>query len=277
MAKVILIMSTGRCGTQFLAKLLAQGDDNTLVVHEGAGPNYRPATVFRGGDYDKVISETHQLRDEFTRIDQQLAAGQRFIDTGWLTYAWGPYFENRYGADFQFIHLLRNPFATAASMSTHGLLGDGEDRLNVDCIIRPFQPNVAFPEFQADYAEFSYFERGLYHWLEVHSFLKTQHISAAFQGLFRFEELFSNDNKGVQKLWKTCGFAPDKFKNIPAYDKYNVRARRQVSLTNEKLLEKVWALALGFGYDEELLKTWSDAEFLQARYSTPRLKRPPAG
>ncbi len=275
MAKVIYFMSTGRCGTQFLARMLGKADQNTMVVHEGAGPNYKSATVFQSAEFESVISQTHQIRQQFEIIDQQLAAGGSYIDTGWPAYAWGPYFEKRFGAAFQFIHLLRNPFATAASMTTHALLGDGDDSLSNGGIIRPHQPNVSFPEFQTDYADFSYFERGLYHWLEVHSFLKNQHASPAFLGVFRFETLFDNGQRGLQSLWQKCGFDLAGFLETEPYDNFNVRARRGFATGNKTLLARVWALALALGYDQDLLETWSNQEFLKARYSRPRISLRP--
>ena len=271
MAKVIFIMSTGRCSTQFLARLLAKGDPDTLVVHEGAGPNFKPAQVFRNSSFEKTLAETHQLRKLFGQIDTQLASGGRFIETGWPAYGWGPYLQNRYGAEFGFVHLLRNPFATAASMTTHALLGDGDDTLSKHCIIRPHIEAVLYPEFQADYAGFSYFERGLYHWLEVHSFLLEQSHGANFMGLFRFEDLYEPDSTATRDLWMRCGFDTAKFQELPPYDQFNARARRGYAMNNQKLLSLVWDLALQLGYDDDLLQRWSDIDFLSDYFNKIRV------
>ncbi len=273
MAKVIFILSTGRCSTQFLARLLTKGDANTLVVHEGAGPNFKPAQVFRNTNFEKVLAETHQLQDLFGQIDTQLASGGRFIETGWPAYGWGPYLQKRYGDEFGFVHLLRNPFATAASMTTHALLGDGDDTLSKHGIIRPHIKGVLYPGFQSDYAEFSYFERGLYHWLEVHSFLLDQSHGSSFLGLFRFEDLYKADSAAIRDLWAKCGFDPDKFQELPAYDQFNARARRGYAMKNKKLLTLVWDLAQRLGYSDDLLQRWSDVDFLSDYFNKIRVPR----
>ncbi len=271
---VTFIMSTGRCSTQFLAKLLALGTPQAEVVHEGAGPNYKPAQVFRGGGFDTVIESTQKLRAEFKRIDAVLAQNKSFIDTGWPAYAWGPYFAHRYGDAFQFAHLVRNPFAVAASMSTHRLLGDHEDDLSQYGIIRPRHPHAVFKEFAPQYPAFTRFERGLLHWLEVNTYLLEQHEKAGFLGLYRFEEMYGGDTPSAKALWAACGFAPEGYQELPAYDKYNCRTGRFLP-PNKALLNRVWGLALQLGYAAPLLEKWSDVEFLSEHYRQLRVAPPP--
>lgn len=271
-ARVIFIMSTGRCSTQFLARLLESGTPKAMVVHEGAGPNYKPAQVFRTNEFAPVVETTHQLRNQFDIIEQQLEKDSTFIDTGWPAYAWGPYLEKRFGAAFRFAHLVRNPFSFAASMSTHLLLDDREETISKFGIIRPHLPGVKYPEFFNEYSEFTRFERGLYHWLEVNSYLLEQHDASGFMGLFRFEEMYGEAQKGARALWQKCGFQPAGFEVFPAYDRFN-RNTGRFSPPNEALFSYVWDLALRLGYDQALLQKWSDLEVLSNYYSRRRIAR----
>ncbi len=243
------------------------------MVHEGVGPNYKPAQVFRQNEFDRVVEETPQLRDQFKSIDQHLALGKTFIDTGWPAYAWGPYFARKYGPAFNFAHLVRNPFAVAASMSTHLLLDDREDNLSKYGIIRAHHPQAIFTQFKDQYAAFSRYERGLLHWLEVNLYLLEQHKTAGFLGLYRFEEMYQGAAPAAEKLWQACGFTPESFQTMPPYDKYNVPTRR-FTPPNSELVKLVWDLALRLGYSMEMLQRWSDIDFLTARYRNIRVARP---
>ena len=271
--RVIFFLSTGRCSTQFLARLLDLGQPKALVVHEGAGPNYKPAQVFRRNEYDRVVAETHQLRDQFKRIEAQLALGKTFIDTGWPAYAWGPYFAQRFGAAFRFAHLVRNPFAIAASMSTHLLLDDRDDTLSKYGVIRAHHPQAVFAQFKGQYAAFSRYERGLFHWLEVNTYLLEQHNMAGFLGLYRFEEMYAGPAPLAKKLWLACGFTAESYQTMPPYDKYNIPARR-FTPPNPELVKHVWALALRLGYSEGMLEKWSNIDFLTEHYKSIRVARP---
>jgi len=267
-------MSTGRCSTQFLARLLAKGDPNTMVVHEGAGPNFKPALAFRQKNFDEIIANTHQLQNQFSRIDKQLTTGGSFIDTGWPAYSWGPYFQERYGDKFQFAHLVRNPYSVAASMSTHSLLEYGDGSLSKFGIIRPDNPRAYFPEFAGAYPDFSMFERGLYHWLEVNTFLKSQADTVGYLGKYLFEDMYFPDNNGAIDLWEKCGFDPGAFQEMPAYDKYNCRNRGEITVGNRGLGQAVFQLALALGYEQEYLELWSNTDLLTEYYRNTRLGRP---
>lgn len=273
--RVIYIMSTGRCSTQYLARLLALGQPEAMVVHEGVGPAFKPAQVFRTGGFEDVIAETHQLHRQFETIESRLEAGKTFIDTGWPAYAWGPYFRHRFGSAFQFAHLVRNPFAVAASMSTHTLLADGVDTLSKYGIIRPHLPCVKFPKYQEIYARFSLFERGLYHWLEVNSFLQEQDFERGFLGLYRFEDMYDDTQQSAKRLWEKCGFAPEGYRVLPKFDQYNCRNRVTISPPNKQLVSDVTALALELGYAHSVLSQWSDVSFLMDYYRRPRVHRDP--
>ena len=268
--RAIFILSTGRCSTQYLTRLLALGRPRAEVVHEGAGPNYMPARVFRQGGYDQVIDRIKPLRTHLFDIEAVLAEGKTFIDTGWPSYAWGPYFAQRFGAAFGFAHLVRNPFAVAASMSSHTLLDDLDIKLSKFGVIRPHHPKALFAEFSGQYPSFTRYERGLYHWLEVNTYLLEQHESPGFLGLYRFEEMYGGGVPAAKRLWQACGFAPEDYQELPPYDRLNVPAFK-FAPPDPALERHAWALARRLGYTDDVLEKWSDTDFLAQVYKTPRL------
>lgn len=271
--RAIFILSTGRCSTQYLAQLLALGTPKAVVVHEGAGSNYVPTQVFRQNSHAAVVEKIPPLRRHFGEIDAVLAGGKSFIDTGWPSYAWGPYLSQRFGTAFRFAHLLRNPFASAASLSTHMLLDDLEAKLSKFGVMRPQHPQARFAEFGAQYPDFSRYERGLYHWLEVNTYLLEQHTKPGFLGLYRYEDMYSGKAPAAKRLWHACGFLPESYQELPPYDRLNAPALR-FAPPNPTLVGHVWALAKRLGYAEALLQKWSNIDFLSARYQNTRVARP---
>jgi len=140
-----------------------------------------------------IVGETKRLANHLLEIEAILAEGKDFIDTGWPSYAWGPYFAERFGETFRFTR----------------------------------------------------YERGLYHWLEVNSYLQEQHEKPGFMGLYRYEEMYADE--------------------APAF---------QFSTPDPALQRHVWELARRLGYSEELLQKWSDIGFLARLYQTPRIGHP---
>jgi hypothetical protein len=270
MTRAIFVMSTGRVSTQFLANLLKNGDSNTVVVHEGAGPHYKPAQVFRGSNFEACLSKTPILQDHLNEIDCILTSGKSFIDTGWPTFAWIPYLSKRFESSFRFLHLVRDPYSVSASLNSHNIFEMGGGMFRTHGIITPELPNVKYPEFQNDFLQFNPFEKGLYHWLEVNRYIFDNHYRETFLNLYRFEDLYSGDNSILQQLWTECGFDYDKFEPIPPFDKYQRVAQQKLVCRNESLHSEVLKLAQELGYDPNYLKEVSSPDSLQQRYSIKR-------
>ena len=116
-----------------------------------------------------ILAEDKNPYQYLTQRAQKLGQGQSSYMIGWPCFAWPPHFQECFGNAFRFVHLVRNPYVNAASHATHFLINDIPPIHPFDAAtkIRAHDPNVAFPGFRQEYAEFGTSECQLVHWLEV--------------------------------------------------------------------------------------------------------------
>lgn len=198
MPKVRLILSTGRTSTQSLFVTLREALPNAVVQHEGLGSGYFSRRAFRNPAEQKILlKEKPRIAQKIDEIESVLSAGQDYIDVGWPNYAWFDYFSDRFGDDFVFAQLVRNPFRTAASLMTHGFFRHPEQRGNAfeqHALVHTSDPRVYYKQFRDIGADFSSFEKNLYHWLELNRLGRDLIHLSGFVGCFRFEDLHSDNS-----------------------------------------------------------------------------------
>lgn len=278
MANAVFVLSTGRCSTQFLAKVLTDALPDALVEHEPIGAAYLPRKIFRRpAQVLRVLGGSVPLQRKLIQIEDLLAEGRTYIDTGWPTYAWVPYLETRFGDRLKFLHIVRNPFATAASLLTHGLFAGAGKGLARNALIYGTDPGVLHSEFRADYADFSPFEKCLLHWIEVNAFLHEQQGRAGSLGVVRFEEIYGGDPARVQDVAERLagqGLPP-----IPAqpFDRFQKKLDGDLTLTHPALAEAAITLGVALGYDESDLRATFDLDAIAAQYGKLRLTRAKSG
>ena len=93
----VVVLSTGRCGTQWLTKTLADLHGGDLrVEHEPIGPLYAPRRFFRSYADPEAILSVPEVRahvDSIVATDSLL-----YIETGWPLFAALPLFVATFGA-----------------------------------------------------------------------------------------------------------------------------------------------------------------------------------
>ena len=278
MANAVFALSTGRCSTQFLAKVLADALPDALVEHEPIGAAYLPRKIFRRpAQVLRVLGGSVPLQRKLIQIEDLLADGRTYIDTGWPTYAWVPYLETRFGDRLRFLHIVRNPFATAASLLTHGLFAGAGKGLARHALIYGTDPGILHSEFRAEYAGFSPFEKCLLHWIEVNAFLHEQRERAGSLGLVRFEDVYGGEASGVQDVAESL--AGQSLPPIPTqpFDRYQKKLDGDLRLTHPDLAEAAIGLAVTLGYDEADLRATFDLETIAAQYRKLRHERAKPG
>src|SRR5215211_2830823 len=101
-SSVAIVLSPGRCGTQWLAATLGElYGDRLEAEHEPLGALYRPRRYFRRYDDPAAILEVERVREHFDRIERT----DRYIETGWPLYGAAPLFAERYADRLRVVHL----------------------------------------------------------------------------------------------------------------------------------------------------------------------------
>jgi hypothetical protein len=165
---VSLFLSSGRCGTQWLAAVLARMySDVAVVTHEPIGPMYQPKRVFRASDAAERMLGIDAVRDHIASIER-IAETKSYIETGWPSCAAIPLFRRRFGDRFRLVQLVRDPVPTAMSLVTHGFFDGRDDEWATEALLDPTSPNVAQTEYAERWAALSPYEKCLFVWTEIH-------------------------------------------------------------------------------------------------------------
>jgi hypothetical protein len=147
----LYVISTGRCGTQWLASGLGQiYADRAVVEHEPLGPDYRPKETLRSPERLAELAARPPLAEHLARIDRVLRE-KPFIECGWPAFAAVPLFIERYGRHLRLVHLVRHPVPTALSYLTHKFHrpAEKEDEFVKLTQLEPFDAGIVHRQHQA--------------------------------------------------------------------------------------------------------------------------------
>ncbi len=167
---VFLFISTGRCGTQWLASHLADiYGARAEVTHEPLGPLYRPRQFFRCYEDTSAMAATPEISQHLSRVEA-VQRDRLYVETGWPLFAAIPLFVERFGTRLALVHLTRHPVPTSISHMVHQCYGgsprdDGYTRL---ASLDPGCPGVFQPHYAAGWSAMSPYEKCLFWWTEVH-------------------------------------------------------------------------------------------------------------
>jgi hypothetical protein len=166
------VLSTGRCGTQWLAWALAAAvGTRGRVAHEPLGDGYRPRLLLAGGAPERLpAADRERIEAHLATIEDTLRE-RDYYETGFPCWSALPGLLRRFEGRVRVVHLTRHPVPTAYSWQAHGayvppLLPYLQEKI----LLCPTDAGVAFPEYAERWPAMRAFERGLYHWAEVHAF-----------------------------------------------------------------------------------------------------------
>jgi len=193
------ILSSGRCGTQWLARHL--GDtypDIAEITHEPLYMDYFPRRMLghptpeAGGDTAKVLAHADHV--------EALLRWGNYLECGWPSYAALPYLAERFKKHVRIVHLTRHPVTSASSMVTHGYYSAPTGHMVTDrALPTPFDAGVAFPDYRERWNGFTAFEKCLYFWTEMHHFALALEARAGVPWLrLSYEDIFGGD--GLDRL-----------------------------------------------------------------------------
>jgi hypothetical protein len=145
----VVVLSTGRCGTQWLTKTIEDVyGDEVRVEHEPIGPLYSPRRFFRCYARPEAILAIPEVR---AHVEQIAEDKQPYIETGWPLFAALPLFASMFGPALRVIHLTRHPVPSALSHLAHSSYAGSarDDAYTRLATLGPSDPRV----FQAAYSE----------------------------------------------------------------------------------------------------------------------------
>ncbi len=186
-------LSSGRCGTQWLAQHLGDAyPDLAEVTHEPLYMDYFPRQLLARGD-PNPHGATRVVIAHADRVEALLRWGH-YIECGWPCYAAIRYFALRFKDAFRIVHLTRHPVPSASSMVTHGYYSGPSHHVTDRALLTPWDGGVAFPEYRDRWNAMSAYEKCLYFWAEVHDLGLRLEGDLGLPWLrVRYEDLFHGD------------------------------------------------------------------------------------
>lgn len=248
------IISTGRCGTQWIADTLEEFySDQMVVEHEPLHLLYEPRMTLsrKPGDPLPSVVEAH-----FERIERVLETHD-YLECGHPLWSSAPILAKRFEGRVRFVHLVRHPVPLSFSWLTHAAFREPLlPHIPVKILLSPFDVGTRLSGYQNIWAELSPFEKCLYYWTELNLFAREFCAGAGFPSqLLRYEDLFKRD--GLPELLRFLNL-PDREAMEPSKREVKDRYRSclldlddwQVIQRHQSTLE----LALRLGYSMEGLR-----------------------
>src|SRR3954451_5339589 len=198
---VVVFLSTGRCGTQWLADALSNlYPDRIAVEHEPLGPLYRPRSFFRSYAQPRRILEVPEVAAHVERIERE----RRYVETGWPVFAVLPLLAERFGERLRVVHLTRHPVPAALSHLAHSSYAGSprDDAYTRLATLAPSDPNVFHPEYSERWHDLSAYEKCLFWWTEVSLFGLEfpERVPAVPFMRARSEDLLGGDRAALERL-----------------------------------------------------------------------------
>lgn len=196
-----MFLSTGRCGTQWLAANLPALHPELDVRHEPIGPLYHPRRYFRRYDDPEAILDVGAVTEHVASIER---AERPYVETGWPLFPALPLLAARLGNRLRIVHLTRHPVTSALSHTVHQCYAGSprDDAYTRLATLGPEDPGV----FGAAYAEcwhhLTPYEKCLFWWTEVHGFGLEVRARLAGIPLLRVksEAILAGDRETLQRL-----------------------------------------------------------------------------
>lgn len=203
MRPIFLFLTTGRCGTQWLATNLDRlYRAVATVTHEPLGALYEPRRHFRR--FEQEPSDHPAVVRGHLAWVEQVSRDKTYVETGWPVFATIPLFLDRFGDRVRIVHLVRHLVPTAVSHMVHQCYF-GSPRVDDYTQLGALDPSVpgALQDHDRDeWESFTPYERCLYWCTEVHLYgreLRRRFTDTPVH-MTRAEDLFDGDLEALRAL-----------------------------------------------------------------------------
>ena len=259
------ILSTGRCGTQWLANFFeVAAGPSFKVTHEPLESLYVPRRMLAAKSPSNLSPDDREPIEDHIRWIENALNATSYIECGHPCWSSIPYLIDRFKQDARVIHLVRHPVPAAWSWLTHrAYCPPFHPSLPEKVLLSPFDAGTQFTEYRERWGTMSPYEKALYYWLEVNAFGRRLSENARAKWMtVRFEDLFETAMQ--ERLLAFVGAPP--LGNHASRGEHidRLRAYVEVSVNPFKIADHpaVLRLAEEFGYDPLRF----DAEALKRRY-----------
>lgn len=184
------VLSTGRCGTQWLTEKLQALYPDAVVEHEPLSFNYRPDV---NTERAPLQCNKELIMQHLSCIQHYLDQGKPYIETGFPCWRHLEWFKQQLGGRVKIIHVHREPLQTVSSL------------LKLNAFVPPFIPQLPIKNLFLPEDGYGYFkdwqhlwphlnpaEKNLWYWGEVqaHALLLQAQWPAADWLQLEFSTLF---------------------------------------------------------------------------------------
>lgn len=193
MHSATFVLSTGRCGTQWLAeKLAATYGDLLEVAHEPLDNEYRPRLMLGLRTPLRLDPDSRDLvLRHLDEIEEKMKT-RPYVECGHPCWSTLPYLTERFGEKLRIIHLVRHPVATARSWLTQSAyIPPLLPHLREKVLLSAFDDGVSFPEYRERWPSLHPFEKCLFYWAEVNALgVRLEGETSSPWLRVRYEDLF---------------------------------------------------------------------------------------
>lgn len=165
------VLSTGRCGTQWLAATLAaMFGPRAEVVHEPLHDDYLPRQMLGADDPHRLSAElAAPILEHVEHIEKTLET-RHYVECGFPSWSSIPYLTRRFAGRVRVIHLTRHPIPTAISWVTQTAFTPPLlPHLPEKVLLSPFDEGITFTDYRERWSSLAPYEKALFYWAEVHA------------------------------------------------------------------------------------------------------------
>lgn len=278
MLTATFVLSTGRCGTQWLAEKLHQSYGAVLkVAHEPLHNDYCPRHMLGAGTPHALPAESARLVLEHIEGIEHCLETQSYVECGHPVWSTLPYLMERLAGRIQIIHLTRHPVPTALSWLTHWAYTPPlVPYLPEKVLLSPYDTGVAFPGYRDLWPTLTPYEKCLYYWAEVNAFGLQLAGRTAIPWLhLTAEEMFAEAGiRKVQQFLRLEERVEMAAAGHEVVDRFHYVSADLPDVTRLTAHPAFVEVATRLGYAVE----WADLEGLRRRYlarSPKRAEHPP--
>jgi hypothetical protein len=277
MHQICLCLSTGRCGTTYLANVLsaAYGDDFDILHEDVLEHQAKPKRYLWYID-EVNFAELRRDSDVSDYLSRVAARSKErpYIDVGYPCLPLIPLIIATFPGRVRFLHLVRDPVSVAASMTTLGQYDPKMIRVShwgYAELPNPLETRCAHPEYATKWKSMTSFEKGLWRWAEYNLMALAIHERHAEVPYIRMtsETLFT-DADAPGRVAKFFGLPPRELLPQPKF-----RNATNPNLTHYHPVGEEWRRYVRYPYVLELAEQLGvpvrseDLEAEMKRYAAP--------
>ena len=251
MSYALFVLSTGRCGTQWLAEVLGSALGETAeVTHEPLGGDYAPREMLGVGDDPAGTDpDLAAFVDQHVDAIERTLAKRNYVECGHPLWSTLPYLLRRFAGRARVVHLVRHPVPTAFSWLTQTAYTEPFGKhVPEKVLLSPFDEGVHFTSYRERWESLTPYEKALFYWAEVNAFGLRLEATANVPWLrIRFEDLA---NGGA--LPALLEFAGAETRDVPRPGIVDVFGYSTDAWADPRLIEQhpdVMEVARVLGYD----------------------------